>query len=228
MSQFVVFSVGLDASETQSVSACAESLGFQHSGVASFAELARVASRTTAACLVLSTKASDNQRLAVLADAVELQSVASPVVIVDRGDVATAVEAMRRGAETVVERAFDAPRWTKAIEVAAQASRQRVAAAQIWVETLRRVEQLSTKERAVMDLVLNGSPNKAIATSLSMAQRTVERLRSVILKRLEARTAVELARKVAEARAWAATPRVLPQIAGIPSNNGTRDLQDVA
>ena len=76
-----------------------------------------------------------------------------------------------------------------------QRSQQRVDAAHA-DSFKRRSERLSTRERQVMDLVLQGKLNKNIADELQISIRTVEVHRSSVFEKMGVRTAVELARIV--------------------------------
>ena len=56
-----------------------------------------------------------------------------------------------------------------------------------------RLEQLTARERQVMDLVLAGKLNKVIADELGITMRTVEVHRAHVFEKMGVKTAVELA-----------------------------------
>jgi two-component system, LuxR family, response regulator FixJ len=58
------------------------------------------------------------------------------------------------------------------------------------------LEQLSDSERAVLDYLIQGCPNRAIASALGVSERTLERRRASLLARLNARSAAEAAHMV--------------------------------
>ena len=52
-----------------------------------------------------------------------------------------------------------------------------------------------------MELIIAGKPNKAISRELDFSQRTVDRVRAVVLQKMGVESAVALARVVTDARA---------------------------
>ena len=68
---------------------------------------------------------------------------------------------------------------------------------QAWRTTFAaRLARLTLREREVLDLVLAGRLNKKIAPRLAMSQRTIELHRRRIMQKLQAESAVDLARQV--------------------------------
>ena len=57
-----------------------------------------------------------------------------------------------------------------------------------------RLASLSSREREVMDLILEGRMNKVIADMMGITMRTVEVHRANLFAKMGVRTAVELAR----------------------------------
>lgn len=78
-----------------------------------------------------------------------------------------------------------------------------------------RLEALDPRERLTLDLILAGHPNKVVQRHLGLSRRTVERIRSKILKKMDAPSLVELAVIVAEAR-------VEGHAIGMPATAGAR------
>ena len=70
---------------------------------------------------------------------------------------------------------------------------------------LSRLNQLTTRERQVMERVLDGKMNKLIADELHISMRTVEVHRSSLFDKMGVRTAVELAQKIAATSGKTAT-----------------------
>ncbi len=59
----------------------------------------------------------------------------------------------------------------------------------------RRVAELTSRQREIMNLVLAGHPSKNIAADLGISQRTVENHRAAIMHRMEAKSLPELVRQ---------------------------------
>ncbi len=64
-------------------------------------------------------------------------------------------------------------------------------------EALARFTALSDEERQVLRKIIDGAPNKAIASQLSMSSRTVDRRRQAVLQKMQADSPAQLARLVA-------------------------------
>ena len=60
-------------------------------------------------------------------------------------------------------------------------------------------EELTSREREVMELIVAGKANKVIAIDLNLSQRTVEVHRANVMEKLEARSLADLVRIVTHA-----------------------------
>jgi len=58
------------------------------------------------------------------------------------------------------------------------------------------LEQLSDSEKVVLDYLIQGKPNRAIASAVGVSERTLERRRASLLTKLNARSAAEAAHMV--------------------------------
>ena len=117
-----------------------------------------------------------------------------PVIfLTGHADLATAVDAVKRGAFDFCEKPVSdnalVDRIQQAIGQSARALGQ-LAERQV-VE--RRLAELTERERAVMDLVVEGLPNKLIADRLDISVRTVEVHRARVFEKMAVKSAVELA-----------------------------------
>ena len=65
----------------------------------------------------------------------------------------------------------------------------------------RRLEQLTNEERAVLDCVIAGMPNKTIAMKLDLSMRTVDRRRQALFTKMMVQSPTELATLVAQLKA---------------------------
>lgn len=84
--------------------------------------------------------------------------------------------------------------------------RRRVA----WSEVADRFRLLTVKDREVLDLLLDGLPNKSIALRLSVTERAIEMRRAGLMKKLQARTHAELIRLVTRYEVYAGFGLPLP------------------
>jgi FixJ family two-component response regulator len=115
------------------------------------------------------------------------RGVRAPVIfITGHGDIPMAVEAMRQGAYDFIEKPFDDEKLLTQVLGALGDARQ---------DEPEDLSRLSARQRAVLDRVLEGKPNRQIAEDLSISLKTVEFHRARIMQKLGVRTAAELFRR---------------------------------
>ncbi len=117
-----------------------------------------------------------------------------PVIFLSgHADVATAVDAVKRGAFDFCEKPFSDNALVDRVERALEQSAQVLAQRRVQRELQQRLASLTERERAVMDLVVAGLPNKLVADQLNISVRTVEVHRSRVFDKMGVKSAVELA-----------------------------------
>ncbi len=117
-----------------------------------------------------------------------------PVIFLSgHADVATAVDAVKRGAFDFCEKPFSDNALVDRVERALEQSAQVLAQRRVQRELQQRLASLTDRERAVMDLVVAGLPNKLVADQLNISVRTVEVHRSRVFDKMGVKSAVELA-----------------------------------
>jgi two-component system, LuxR family, response regulator FixJ len=118
------------------------------------------------------------------------------IVMTGQGDIALAVNAMRGGAVDFLEKPFEADALIEAVGRAlAQSERLRQADA-TRTRAAAQIASLTPREREVLDLLVTGLPNKAIASKLGASPRTIEVHRSRVLEKLQVRGLPDLVRLV--------------------------------
>jgi len=127
------------------------------------------------------------------------RGVRAPVIfITGHGDIPMAVEAMRKGAYDFIEKPFDDEHLLGQVLAALEDHRQDYEDGSDRPEAEKAsvsLSVLSVRQRAVLDRVLEGKPNRQIATELSISLKTVEFHRARIMQKLGVRTAAELFRR---------------------------------
>lgn len=127
---------------------------------------------------------------------------AMPVIfLTGHADVATAVDAVKRGAFDFCEKPFSDNALVDRVEQALAQSRTLLQERQKSGLLKERQAELTDRERDVMRLVVEGLPNKLIADRLDISVRTVEVHRSRVFDKMEVKSAVELANLIREASA---------------------------
>lgn len=122
---------------------------------------------------------------------------ALPVIFLSgHADVPTAVDAVLRGAFDFCEKPFSDNALVSRIEAALKQSAAVLAERERERERLRRLSELTDRERKVMELMIDGLPNKRVAEQLQISVRTVEVHRARIFDKMNVRSVVELVRLV--------------------------------
>ena len=160
--------------------------------VGSLEDLVDVASVVAAGCAVIdatSPQAAPDRVEHLLAN----QSIEVPtIVLIQDGDVQTAVRLMKAGAIDVLEKGEHAGAVIQQINqrLASDAFnvRQHVSRGEI----RRRLAKLTAGERAVLEGVVAGKPNKTIASQLGFSLRTIELWRRNVMNKLEVDSVAEL------------------------------------
>ena len=117
-----------------------------------------------------------------------------PVIfLTGHADVPTAVDAVKRGAFDFCEKPFSDNALVDRIEQALAKSAAHLAAMRERSDLQVRLADLTERERDVMDLVVEGLPNKLIADQLDISVRTVEVHRARVFDKMQVKSAVELA-----------------------------------
>ena len=112
----------------------------------------------------------------------------------------TTVRAMKNGALTVLDKPCSEHALAREIHGALAHDQESVQADQQSAAVRRRVAQLTAKECQVLDLMMDGKPNKVIAKRLGVSLRTVEVRRQHIFQKMNTRSVAELVRLVLEAQ----------------------------
>jgi len=116
-----------------------------------------------------------------------------PVIIVSAyGSVPVAVEAMKAGAVDFIEKPFSDQALLDRIHQAIAKDRDVRRGKAKRAEVAARVEELTSREREVMDLVVVGKATKRIAVDLGISPKTVESHRARIMHKMAADSLAEL------------------------------------
>ncbi|WP_323004551.1 response regulator transcription factor [Denitromonas sp.] len=129
------------------------------------------------------------------------------IFITGHGDVPMAVGALKRGAFDFIEKPFDDNALVDIVQSALEEDARNQARRSARVDVAARLEQLTSREREVMGLILAGKFNKVIADELAISMRTVEVHRARVFEKMGVRSAVELAQQLTLAGLYnSATP----------------------
>ena len=135
-----------------------------------------------------------------LQDELRTQQMCPPIIFVTAyADVTIAARAMKNGAADIIEKPFRDQRLLDSVYagIARDAELRRVRAEQLDLQA--RIAGMTTRERQVMDLLLQGKNRHVIAEHCRMSLKTVDYRRAKIMKKMGAKTLIELLIKVNKA-----------------------------
>jgi len=101
---------------------------------------------------------------------------------------------MKLGAYDFFEKPLEGALLVAAIRAALSKSDGLREADQEWAETAERMKSLSPRERAVLDGLVAGKPNKLIAFDLNISPRTVEIYRANVMHKMQVASLSKLGR----------------------------------
>ena len=120
-----------------------------------------------------------------------------PVIfLTGHADVPTAVDAVKRGAFDFFEKPFSDNALVDRIEQVIEQSAAALAVRQEAGQLQLQLAGLTERERAVMNRVLEGLPNKTVADQLDISVRTVEVHRARVFDKMGVKSAVELVNRL--------------------------------
>ena len=130
-----------------------------------------------------------------LLEHINSQMVCMPAVVISaEGDVPTVVRAMRAGAFNFLEKPCrDEVLWESIQECFKWGAANRRRLVQL-AKVRRRLERLTQGEYDVLDQIMEGKSNKAIAADLCVSIRAVEVRRSKLMKKMKADSLADLIR----------------------------------
>jgi FixJ family two-component response regulator len=188
-----VYVVDDDAAMRESLAALVEAAGLAAVTFESGDAFLAACAPTWTGCVVLDIALPGRSGIAVQ-DALRRRGVALPVVfLTGHGDVPSAVRAMKAGALDFLQKPADSKALLAkihsalALDAAQRADPDRAALLRA------RYASLTEREREVMAFAVAGRPNKEIARALGISYRTVEIHRSRVLRKMGARTVLDLA-----------------------------------
>jgi FixJ family two-component response regulator len=182
MSERVVYVVDDDDAVRNAVSLLFRTADLDVRTFSSAAELLREADFERPCCLLLDIR-MPGMTGTDLHDELLGRGVRAPVIfITGHGDIPMAVDAMKKGAYDFIEKPFDDERLLSQVLGALENS-------------TADQDGLSARQRAVLERVLEGKPNRQIAEELRISLKTVEFHRARIMQKLGVRTAAELFRR---------------------------------
>lgn len=163
--------------------------------VAAFASAgAFLATDTAPGCVVTDMRMPEMNGLELLEVLSRRPSAPPVIMITGHGDVPLAVRAMKMGAVDFIEKPFDPGVLLARVRDALRATRPAAPAVSPSREIEGHLAQLTPREREVLEHLVIGRSNKAIARELDISPRTVEVHRARVMEKMAAGSLSELVR----------------------------------
>jgi len=172
--------------------------GFRAVGFVDGASFLAAARERVPACIILDVYMPGRSGLEVLQE-LDAANYPAPIFIASgRGDIPTAVEAIKNGAFDFFEKREDAGSLVGRVRdaIAARSLPRRNGNGTDLPPRFPGSDLLTPREREVLALIAASATNKEAASRLGISQRTVEIHRAHIMHKLGAKNSVDLARKV--------------------------------
>jgi FixJ family two-component response regulator len=185
-----------DKAVRRSLTEVLETYGFNTVEFSSGEEFLETRSKHRLDCILLDIRMSGVDGLRVQKVLREQHAFIPVIFITGHGDIPLAVRAMREGAVDFIEKPVHDDLLTASIESALNSS-EHAARDRAGAESIRkRLDQLTPREREVMQLVVEGHSSTAIAAILGISSRTADHHRAHILEKMGATSVANLIRMV--------------------------------
>jgi two-component system, LuxR family, response regulator FixJ len=192
-----IFVVDDDPATREAFSTALAAAGYELVCFADAAALLSQLRSNVPACIFIEVKMPERAGLELLKKLHEENCPAPIFVTSANGDIATAVEAVRSGAVDFIEKPINGAaivgRMEAAITELSEASEDGLADI---VTRLPGCEPFTRREREVLARIAVGETNKEAARKLGLSSRTIEGYRASIMRKVGARNAAELLRRV--------------------------------
>jgi FixJ family two-component response regulator len=192
-----IFVIDDDTATRETLTAALERAGYQTICFADGAALLSQMRTRIPVSVILEVRMPDRDGLDILKKLRDENCPAPVFVTSADGDIATAVEAIRNGAHDFIEKPISGNDIVERIETAIEELSQTATDALPDISLhLPGCEPFTRREREVLARIAIGETNKEAARTLGLSSRTIEGYRAKIMKKVGARNAAELLRRV--------------------------------
>lgn len=192
MKNLVVFVVDDDLSVCRSIALLAETMGIKSRTFPSAEAFLEGLMSQPNGCLITDIRMLGMSGVQLL-DEVAARGWKLPTIVVTaHADVRLAMQVVRAGAMTLLEKPYQDQELWDALDEALNLSRSLADVSEFQAKFRDRLSSLTPDELVVMREMLHGVPNKNIARDLDIAPRTVDLRRHSVLKKMEAQSAIHI------------------------------------
>ena len=189
-----VFVVDDDAAALDSLVMLLRSDGLNPSGFSSAQAFLDVLTPDSRGCVISDVRMPGMDGVQLLKTLKAMQCILPVIVITGHADVTVAVQAMKAGAAEFVQKPFESELILRLVRACLEDNDDAVDASAKRNRVLRRIESLTARERQVLNFIMEGASNKAIASGLAISPRTVEIYRANVMSKMRADNLSDLIR----------------------------------
>ncbi len=173
-----------------------ESVGLKVEAYASPIEFLEQFDGSLPGCLVLDIRLPKISGLDVL-QTVRERGIETPAIMITAfGDVPMAVRAMKNGAVDFLQKPFNDQELLDRIQQSIEDDGRLREIDRERSEIRNRLDKLTTREREVLDRLVQGKQNKQIAREMDISPKTVEAHRAKVMEKMSAESLVKLVQMV--------------------------------
>ena len=191
----IVFVVDDDASMRRGLANLFQSVGLKVEVFGSASDMLQSKLPDVASCLVLDIRLPGLSGLDFQAELAKANIHMPIIFMTGHGDIPMTVRAMKGGAVDFLTKPFREQEMLDAVITAIERDRKRREAGKIVANLQALLATLTARERQILALVSSGLMNKQIAAEVGLAEITVKIHRGHIMKKMGAKSLVDLVKK---------------------------------
>ena len=188
----IVFVVDDDVAMRETLSSLFRSVGLRVELFGSAREFTLIKMPDAASCLVLDIRLPGVSGLDFQAELAEADIHIPIIFMTGHGDIPMSVQAMKAGAIDFLTKPFRDQDMLDAVVRALERDQKRRDSEKVVMELRVRLDSLTSREREVIALVVDGLMNKQIAAKLGVTEITVKVHRVNMMRKMKARSVIDL------------------------------------
>jgi FixJ family two-component response regulator len=188
----IVFVIDDDVAMCETLSSLFRSVGLRVELFGSARQLMQAKMPDAASCLVLDVRLPGVSGLDFQTELAKADIRIPIIFMTGHGDIPMSVQAMKAGAIDFLTKPFRDQEMLDAVVRALERDQKRRESEKVVAELRVRFDSLTSREREVIALVVDGLMNKQIAAKLSVSEITVKVHRVNMMRKMRARSVIDL------------------------------------